>query len=251
VLTPEGAALESHVRQLRLSLDDVVREIADLSTGRAGQVRLGAAPGVVEDLLLRTCSAFVQEAPYATLTVIVAAIDTLRPALCRGELDLILSGMPTPPVENAVHEPLLVDELVVFASARHRLAQRTRVTVAELTDERWAMTVVNAQEPSLPRKALEENGIHEPRIAMKTSYLPLRDQVVACSDLLGVSSRRLLRQIAGRLDLVELPVPELARTRHVAITYRKNAYLSTAAQRLIALLKKTAAELKSQEGSHG
>lgn len=250
-LTAEGIALQSHVRELRLSLAGVARKITDLRTGRAGHVRLGAAPGMVEGLLLQACTTFVQEAPDATLTVIVAAIDALRPALRNGELDLILSGLPTPPVEGAVHELLLKDEVVVFASAQHRLAKRARVTITDIARERWVMTVVNEHEPSLPQQALEENGIFGPRIAMKTSYLPLRDQVVASSDLLGVSSRRVLRHIADQFDLVELKVPEFTRTRHVAVTYRKDAYLSPAAQRLIKLLKGTAASMDSCEPTTG
>lgn len=243
-LTPEGATLESHVRQLRISLADVAREISDINAGRSGQVRLGAAPGVVDDLLLSACSAFVKEAPNVTLTVIVAANDTLLPALRNAELDLILCGVPSPPPDDVLHEPLLEDELVVFASARHPLALRKRVSIAEIALEHWAMTVLNAQEPNLPQKALEDNGVRHPKVMMKTSYLPLRDQVVARSDLLGVSSRRYLHHLAGRLAVVELPVPELKRKRCVAVCYRRQAYLSPAARRLIALLKSTAANVR-------
>lgn len=240
-LTAEGAALVSHVRQLRLSVADVAREIADLSAGRTGQLRVGAAPGVVEDLLASACSAFVADAPNVTLTVTVAANDALLPALRSGELDLIVSGVPTPPPDDLVHERLLDDEVVVFASTKHPLARRKRVSVAEVGRERWAMTVLNAQDGNLPQRVFEDSGLRDPRIAVKTSYLPLRDHMVASSSLLGLSSRRLLRQMSHRLSVVELPVRELMRSRCIAVSYRKDAYLSPAARRLIALLRTTAA----------
>lgn len=50
-LTAEGNALLSRVRGLRLSLADVTREIADLSQGRTGHLRVDAHPGAYPDLL--------------------------------------------------------------------------------------------------------------------------------------------------------------------------------------------------------
>jgi len=136
-LTPEGVVLVSHVSQLRLSLADVAREIADLGKGRSGQLRIGVGPGHVENLLRPACSALVEHAPNVTLTVLVAANDALLPALRKGDLDLIVSGIPVPQFEDLVQESLIDDDIVVFASASHRLAKLKRVTVAELARERW------------------------------------------------------------------------------------------------------------------
>src|SRR5512147_2392198 len=41
-LTTVGAAFLTHVRRIRLSLDDVAHEVADLTQGHAGHVRVGA-----------------------------------------------------------------------------------------------------------------------------------------------------------------------------------------------------------------
>lgn len=44
-LTPSGEAVFGHARRLRLSVDDISREVADLSQGRAGHLRVGTGPG--------------------------------------------------------------------------------------------------------------------------------------------------------------------------------------------------------------
>lgn len=243
-LTPEGMVLVSHVRQLRLSLADVAREIADLGKGRSGQLRIGVGPSHVEDLLRPACSALVEPPSNATLTVLVAANDTLLPALRNGDLDLIVSGIPVPQFEDLVQEFLIDDDIVVFASASHRLAKLKRVTVADLARERWALTAVDREGWVLPQRTsvFERSGLREPKAAIRTSYLPLRDEMVASSNLLGLSSRRYLRQIAQRLNLVELPAREVTWSRRVGVSYRKGAYLSPAARRLIDLLKAAARE---------
>jgi DNA-binding transcriptional LysR family regulator len=247
-LTPEGAALQSHVRRLRLSLADVGREITDLSKGRSGQLRIGVGPGHIEDLLRPACSALVEPPSRISLRVVVAANDTLLPALRKGELDLIISGIPTPKLQGLAQEPLIDDVVVVFASTSHRLAKLRRVTIADLARERWALTVVDAEAWALPQKnsALETSGLREPDAAIRTSYLPLRDEMVASSNLLGLSSRRYLRRIAQRLNVAELPVRELTWRRRVGVSYREDAYLSPAARRLIDLLKAAAQKVGSE-----
>ena len=70
-LTVEGSALLSHVHQLRMSLHDVAREIADLGQGRVGHLRVGAHADLVDDLLTLACSALLKEAPKLTVTATV------------------------------------------------------------------------------------------------------------------------------------------------------------------------------------
>jgi DNA-binding transcriptional LysR family regulator len=186
-----------------------------------------------------------RDAPDVTLTVSVAASDMLLPALRGGDLDLIVSGIPVPPFDDLVQERLLEEEIVVFASAGHRLAKRKHITVSDVAREQWAMTAVNPEGWRLPQavSAFEESGLRHPHIAIRTSYLPLRDQMVAHSNLLGLSSRRYLRQIARRFNVVEIPVPELSWKRTVGISYRKNAYLSPVARRFIEVLKATVQDI--------
>jgi DNA-binding transcriptional LysR family regulator len=237
-LTPEGAVLLAHVRPLRLSFADVAREIADVSAGRAGQLRVGAAPGFVDDIVLGACSGICAEASTATLTVTVAANDVLLPSLRKGELDLIVSGIPAPPFDDLVQEHLFDDEIVAIASAAHRLARHRRVTLADVSRERWVLTVIDSTRwTAAPAKVYEIPGLAEHAIALRTSYLPLRDEMVARCNLLGMSSRRYLKQVSRGLNLVELPVPELMQTRRVGISCRKDVYLSPLARRFVDLVQ--------------
>ena len=58
-----------------------------------------------------------------------------------------------------------------------------------------------------------------------------------------MSSRRYLRQLSQRLDVVELPLAEAMQTRCDGVSYRKDAYLAPVAQRFIDLLRKAAREI--------
>jgi DNA-binding transcriptional LysR family regulator len=245
-LTAEGSALFSHVRRLRLALDEVAHEVADLSQGRAGNLRVGTGPGFVEHPLLSACSALLKDAPNVTSNITVATADALLHQLRNGELDLIIAGFPPSPHEDLVQEHLFDDDFVIIASVNHRLAKRKRVIIGDLAHERWALMAPNVPATEELHRIFQANGLPAPRITMMTTSLLLRDHMVASSDLLGFTSRRVLKLAAPRSRLKELRVKEMMWTRRVGVMYRKDAYLSPAAKRFIEILKATAKEIAKQ-----
>lgn len=245
-LTAEGNALLSYVRPLRLSLQDVAREITDLGQGRSGNLRLGSFPGPADYLLPAACGAFLADAPKVTVTITVANNSALVWALRNGDLDLILINMVPPPDENIVAEQLFDEELVVYGSVDHRLARRERVEIADLAQERWAFSALDAVPTKWLYHVFENNGLAPPRAALVSRLMPIRLQAIAASDLLGFSPRRSLRQVVPPLRLKEIPVKGLMLTRRVGLGYRRNAYLSPAARRFIEILKTAAKKIAKE-----
>src|SRR5262245_52273239 len=121
-LTTEGSMLLLRVREVRLSLRSVAREITEMSEGRAGQLRVGASSPVSEQLLSNAFAALLKDAPRTKLLVSTLDNDVMFPALLNGELDVIVTYFR--PSEGLVFEHLYDDEFVVCAAADHRLADR-------------------------------------------------------------------------------------------------------------------------------
>src|SRR5688572_20660517 len=136
-LTPVGMALLVQARRIRLTMDDVAREAADLSHGRAGLLRVAASSAVGEELPAAYI-ALSGEAPEVKVQVVTVDNDVSIPMLLKGELDLIFNYVPDPPRTDVAHERLYDEIVVVCASAHHRLARRKRVAMADLVQERWA-----------------------------------------------------------------------------------------------------------------
>ena len=245
-LTAVGSALFSQVRRLRLSLEDVTREVADLSQGRAGHLRIGIAPSFAIHLVPATCAALLKDASRVTLKVTVLDRDALISALRHGELDLAVTTIQALRNEDLVEEHLYDDEYVVYASADHRLAKKKRVTLADLTQERWAVGAVSAAASQRLKQAFLDAGLPPPSITTESNSMAFRHLLLASSDLLGFSSKRTVREAAPRFCIAELRVRELAYTRRVGLMYRKDAYLSPAARRFIEILKTTAKELAKE-----
>jgi DNA-binding transcriptional LysR family regulator len=248
-LTAVGAALLSHIGKLQLARDDLAREVADLAQGRAGHLRIGASPSNSELFLPQACSALLMEAPKVTMNIAVLENDELLPALRRGELDVAITHTQQARQPDLTQEVFREDEFVVYCAASHRLARRKSVTLDDLARERWAISAAGAalDRPVVPsvsllslRRVFEERGLPAPRITLVSDLVLFKLRVVADSDLIGVSVKASVQAFATRLQLKILPVKGLDWLRHVAVAYRKDAYLSPASHRFIEILKATA-----------
>lgn len=235
-LTAIGAALLGQVQRIRVTLDDVEREAADLSQGNAGRLRVGTSPTVAEHLQ-DTFAALLKESPRLALEVSVTDNDVMLPALRKGQLDLIVNYHSDTPYDGLVVEDVLDHQWVVCASSVHRLARHKRVSVEQLAQERWALT-----SPMFPlqllSKVFQEKRLPPPLTALDTRSLHLRLQACAASDLLTCTSRQVVQKAASSLRLKELPVPELIWRRSIGVIYREGGYLSPAARRFIEILRK-------------
>jgi DNA-binding transcriptional LysR family regulator len=60
-LTAEGSVLLLRVRELRLSLQGVAREIADVSQGRVGHLRIGVSAAISEQFLSAAFATLLEE----------------------------------------------------------------------------------------------------------------------------------------------------------------------------------------------
>jgi DNA-binding transcriptional LysR family regulator len=238
-LTSVGAALLSQVRRLRMTWDDIVRETLDLSEGRAGHLHIGTAPGFSSDLVPLSCAALLKEAPRATIRVTIGTADVLLPALARGEFDLTLTGVSRSSYENVTQERLFEDEFVVCASATHRLARKRRVALEDLTREQWVLAVGSGSLQRDIHQVFADNGLPTPKVSVETNSVPFRLHLLPGTNLLAFLPKRALQDSAARKQVVELPIKGLSYRRTVAVCYRKDAYLSPAARRLIEILRTT------------
>ena len=238
-LTSAGAALLARVKQLRLSLDDVTREIADLSEGRAGHLRIGMAAQLAH-VVPMVCAELLKEAPRLTLKLTNGDHTALMADLRSGVLDIAVSGRVTAPQEDMIETRLHEEEAAtIYAAANHRLAKRRQVTLADLAQERWVLSPLTQETGRLLTQAFAAMGLPPPNVAVESSSMGARFRLVAACDLITFGSRSVAQHLARDLAIVPLRIKVLPGTRHTCVTYRKDAYLPPAAFRFIDILKAT------------
>lgn len=243
-LTAEGSTLLSRAHRIRVSLDEITCEVADVRRGLAGQLRIGAGIGHSFHLLPAACTALIKSAPHAILKIKETGYGDAISALRKGELDLAIQTTYESPPHDLAQEHLYDDCYVVIAAAGHRLAAMKRVTLADLAQEGWILHEPTFAMARHVREVFEKHGLPPPKVRIETgSPTSLRLSVVAASDLLGVTWGSIMRQAGSRLRLAELDVPELASAFATGVIYRKEAYLSPLAKRFIQVLKTVARDV--------
>jgi len=219
---------------IRFDADDAKREMASLGQGLSGHVRIGIVPTAAQFLLPPVARQLLSEAPEVTLRTVVGLIDTLKPLLRAGEIDLMV-GTESAEEEGFVSQVLAEDPIVVAASARHELF-RGVPTLKDLTAYRWALQPPGAPTRDWLDHAFDRRHLPRPRVQVESTMLLMLPTLIAQTGLLSFISRQHLAPKAARTGLKEVPLKETTMLRRLVVTYREKGYLPPAAQRLIALL---------------
>jgi DNA-binding transcriptional LysR family regulator len=235
-LTPIGTAFAAQARRLRLTLEDITREAADLNRGRTGHLRIGAGPTDCE-LLPTACSRLVADAPNLAIDILISDNDELVPLMLGGKLDVCVNYIPASPYPGIEQVPLLDDQYVAYAAADHPLANKKKLELKDLVGEVWTSSTANYRPKQLLTLAFTERGLPAPRITIQTRSIRLRLQMIARSRILGFGPKRAIDMAVPGFHLKVLRVKELTFPRPVGAMYRKGAYLAPSARRLIELLK--------------
>lgn len=238
-LTSAGRVLLKWARQLRLDADEARREIQDIGRGLSGHIRLGIVPTAAQFLLPPVVRQLMQHAPNVTLRTVVGLVDTLRPQLRSGELDLVIGTESHHSDEGLVSLPVADDSIVVAASAQHELLQR-QATLQDLCQHRWVLQPPGAPTRDWLDHTFDRLKLPRPQVQIESSMLLMLPSLIAETGLLSFISRQHLTAGDGRGRLREIPIPEVTMQRRMVVTHRVNSYLSPVAELLVQLLTRWA-----------
>ncbi|GAA0759979.1 LysR family transcriptional regulator [Ideonella azotifigens] len=236
-LTEAGKVLLKWAQRMRFDVEDAKRELQSLGAGLTGHVRIGIVPTAAQFLLPAVARQLLQEAPEVTLRTVVGLIDTLRPQLRAGELDLMV-GTESADEAGWVSKTLAEDMIVVAAHTRHPVF-RSRLTLADLTAHAWALQPPGAPTRDWLDHTFDRQSLPRPRVQVETTMLLMLPTLIVQTGLLSFISRHHLEGRGRIAGLKEVPVKGAAMRRRLVVTYRANGFLSPAARRLIELFEQS------------
>jgi DNA-binding transcriptional LysR family regulator len=232
-LTAAGKVMLKWARRMRFDVEDAKRELSAIGKGLTGHVRIGIVPTAAQFILPAVARQLLLEAPDVTLTTVVGLVDTLKPQLRAGELDLMV-GTEGPAEDGYVSRVLAEDAIVVAASANHELF-RGRPTLKDLTRYRWALQPPGAPTRDWLDHTFDRHRLPRPRVQVEATMLLLLPPLIAQTGLLSFISRHHLSRRVGKAVLKEVPVKDAIMRRRLVVIHRDKGHLSPAATRLIEL----------------
>jgi DNA-binding transcriptional LysR family regulator len=142
--TAAGAALIERAGGILAGIEDAEEEVRAIAEGRRGRLRIASFPTAGATLIPLAVATFREANPDVELSLAEGEPEVIAPRLRAGELDLALlfefPGAGRPVASGAQRTELLSDPMRLALPADHPLAQKRRVSLADLRDEPWVQT---------------------------------------------------------------------------------------------------------------
>lgn len=242
-LTAAGKVLQKWAQRMRFDMEDAKREMGDIGLGLSGHIRLGIVPTAAQFLLPQAARQLMAQAPEVTMKTVVGLVDTLRPQLHAGEIDLMV-GTEGAEEPGFVSQVLATDTIVVAASADHEI-HSIKPSLRDLTRYRWVLQPPGAPTRDWLDHAFDRKQLPRPKVQVESTMLLMLPALIAQTGLLSFISRHHLGQAAVPSPLKEVLIREATMHRRLVVTYRENSYVPPVAKRLMALLASAAKQVSN------
>lgn len=243
-LTQAGQRLVAHADRIIAALEDARTELAEMKQTVAGELRVAAFSSVAAALIPQVMKAL--ERRHGQLTIVLEEmepVDSLA-ALRAWQSDVALiddltmpAGLAKPNIDRI---PILEDQLYVVLPNGHPLARLSKITIADLRNERWAMDTAFNTYSDVIIRACQAAGF-DPLVNGKCSGFevvrPLIEQGCSIAILPGLR----VRERAGRLCIKRL-APEIR--RKIFVAFRRGEQRHPALAAFLEQLEKSAQALR-------
>ena len=241
--TALGLNLIWHAARILAALAQAESDFVALSQGASGGLDIGVLHGFPPQLLSHAIELVSRQAAQIEIRLHEGLAHELIRDLSGGVTDLMLGHLDVPePPQDLNVDALFTESVGILVPDRHRFARRSRVSLQDLSGERWVLPPLNTTIRLVFERALmvQGNGVR-PQIVEATD-LHFVLSLVRDSDRVAVVPLRLAQWFAGELRAVRmLRLTEALVHWPICIAHRKSRGLSPAA-RLFARSIKLAVE---------
>ncbi|MBB3256813.1 DNA-binding transcriptional LysR family regulator [Paraburkholderia bannensis] len=235
----------------RRALSDLTRFADDLDVKRRGghgQLTVGAIMGAAPDLLAQAVATLKTERPLLHVRILGETSDQVVQLLHRRDVDLALGRLTTPLQHNDFSfEPLARETLVLVVRARHPLARREHVTLAELMDWPWVAQPITSPARELFEGELARAGLATPMNLTESASIFATLQLLESFDAVAMLPESVVRDhVRGKL-LNVLPLEIGKSLPGFGVLTRKGETLAEPAEHFVGLLRRFSQPFKPDE----
>lgn len=181
-----GESVLEHARIIVSEAERALAEVHAIQGLSQGQFSIGIAPAFASFIVPEAIGQLNRERPGVNVTVTSVFYDELLAGLRRADYDLVFSIFP--PINNEAQldfEELYVSRSGVHARADHPLAEKTTVSMAELSEYGWVVPNQLAVNRVF-KTFFTDNGLPVPRQVIRTTSLTYLKQAMMHSGLLSI-----------------------------------------------------------------
>ncbi len=236
-LTRGGDIAAREARRLLTGVRDFRDAVADLDAQVQGILALGASTTPGNYILPALMREFELAFPKAKATLSIGNSVKVLDGLRANEFDIAVVGIK-PSGGGFVTRPLCEDELVLFASSEHPLAERGRASIENLSTQRLIVREPDSATRSLTDQLLSKTKVRP--LLMELGCPETVKKTVAAGLGLGVLSNLAIANEVRHGELVRLKAPGFPIRRTLYTVYLKRKHINRMITGFIDLLVKAA-----------
>ncbi len=185
-LTLAGRALADRAQRILIELHHAARDMAEISSGGIGHVRIGSVTGPAMDRVLPVLRTTRLEQPSVVVEVIIATSDILVEHLLSGRIDFAL-GRPPESENSALLDTRYISPEVVSLVVRrdHPLHRRPELVATDLLGFDWVLPGPESLMTRVVLARLQALGLPKPQQRLFTSSFLLTLALVQQSNAIA------------------------------------------------------------------
>ena len=220
--THAGEVLARHARLIDSGLRGAAAEIEAIRSGSAATIQVGVSPLWAGWLLPDAVAALQPELPNARIRIMAGVLDTLVPALQRGELDLVCAALDFPDHPDIVKETLAEVEHKVVAHRSHPLAALPDVAPEAMIGTPWAAIANDLVGTARLASYFSANGLDQPMVTAEVQPVEALIGLLRHGRFLAAISAPMLSLLAPH-GIMELPIRGTLWRFRAGMAYRRAA----------------------------
>jgi len=240
--TSYGEVMVRRARSALAEMDRAQEEIAELRSGLAGEVAIGAVVNPGTNLVPAAAVSLKERHPRVLLRIEIDNSDVLVRRLLKAELDVVVARIPGLQEAGELNfEPLARETHRLIARAAHPLASRRRLHLGDLVEQPWILP----PRGSLLREKLDSlfahRGFGPPRNVVETASLPVITSLLQRADIVSALQAETVDPYCRAGLLTVLPIALGLEMEPFGIVTRRNHRISPSAEAMLAALRDAAA----------
>lgn len=212
-----------HARTIAAETDRFRADLGDMMGGREGRLRIGVGPSAAADVVARAVMLLAADRPNVRLNVLAGIYEMMVNDLLLGKLDVIVAVRQVERIDPLIRERTLGDiPYAILAGARHPLAARAGLILADLQDAQWIGGAnIGAVEEAI-EASFRAAGVPRPRPEIETTSVIFAQAMLDGGTHLAILPKMLMaRDIrAGRVVTLDIDAESWTRPLIVATRVR-------------------------------
>lgn len=221
-VTVFGESVLEHARIILSEAERAVAEVHAIQGLSQGQFTLGISPNFEAFIVPEAIGRLHEDRPGVNIAIAGGFYDELLAGLRRAEYDLVFSIFPSSYDDTDLEfEELYVNRSSVHARADHPLAQRSSVSLADLSACGWVVPN-QAAVNRIFRMFFTDNGLPVPRQVIRSTSIAYLKQAILHSSLLSILPEHLVEEEVASGKIVRVKNTECSVVARCGIITRRN-----------------------------